>query len=162
VARKVGVMGVLNEAAIERAVKKNGERLDALLAEQRQTNALLTQLIQVMQAGMTVNERRAVQGLPAAVLPAGSAGVTRAEVEELKAGIMAMAPKTLTSSDPEPVPGTVVLDATGCRWFRAEGMWPGSWLRSGDGDPETWTKVAGNYGPVQIVSSPVNYDRASR
>lgn len=42
-------MGVLNEAAIERAVKKNGELQALLLAEQRRTNELLEQLIQVTQ-----------------------------------------------------------------------------------------------------------------
>lgn len=39
------------------------EQANQLLAEQRKTNALLEQLIQVTQAGMTINEMRAAQGL---------------------------------------------------------------------------------------------------
>ena len=58
----------------------------------------------------------------------------------------------LTSADPEPPPYTTVVTEGGTRWTRAADMWPGSWLQEGheDGDPETWTKVAGNYGPVTV------------
>lgn len=58
--------------------------------------------------------------------------------------------------DPEPPPGTVVLDACGTYWERYEESevygrirW---YPRDHDGDPETWIKVAGNYGPVTIVA----------
>lgn len=74
------------------------------------------------------------------------------EVEE--AVVPSVRKEWLTSSDPEPPPGTTVEMEDGQRWTRYEGMWPGSWLAEGhevDGDPETWTKVAGNYGPVRIV-----------
>ncbi|MEW1639499.1 hypothetical protein AB0469_36265 [Streptomyces sp. NPDC093801] len=44
-------MGFLDQAALQQAKKSQGEtndRLDALLAEQQQTNALLTQLISLV------------------------------------------------------------------------------------------------------------------
>lgn len=59
-----------------------------------------------------------------------------------------------TSADPEPPPYTTVETQGGERWTRQPDMWPGSWLMDrleGDGDPETWTKVAGNYGPVTVI-----------
>lgn len=61
--------------------------------------------------------------------------------------------RILTSSDPEPPDGTIVLDASGTKWelYADEGYW----LRTeGDddcADPESWTKVAGNYGPVTVL-----------
>lgn len=61
----------------------------------------------------------------------------------------------LTSADPEPPPGTTVELFDGQElWTRHADMWPGSWLRHGfeeTGDPETWTKVAGNYGPARVI-----------
>jgi hypothetical protein len=67
-------------------------------------------------------------------------------------------PKTLTANDPEPPAGTRVQDATGAIWQRHAPHWTGgacNWfmdLADGDtGDPESWTKVAGNYGPVTIL-----------
>lgn len=63
-------------------------------------------------------------------------------------------PVWLTANDPEPPPGTTIEMEDGQRWTRYEGMSPGSWLVEGgeaDSDPETWLKVAGNYGPVRIV-----------
>lgn len=42
-------MSLLAESNIHREVKENGKRLDALLAEQKRTNLLLEQLVQVMQ-----------------------------------------------------------------------------------------------------------------
>lgn len=61
----------------------------------------------------------------------------------------------LTSADPEPPPGTTVELFDGEElWTRHADMWPGSWLRHGSeetGDPETWTKVAGNYGPARVI-----------
>lgn len=65
--------------------------------------------------------------------------------------------RELTSSDPEPPPGTTVETEGGTRWTRYPDMWPGSWLMdefAPEGDPETWRKVAGNYGPVRIVRRP--------
>lgn len=59
--------------------------------------------------------------------------------------------RVLSPADPEPPAGTVVRDASGCEWYRShEG---GYWLRqkSDNTDPESWTKVAGNYGPVTVL-----------
>jgi hypothetical protein len=55
---------------------------------------------------------------------------------------------SLTSSDPEPEPGTmVVTDGMGV-WVRFDDS-PRSWGCVGtDDDTETWTRIAGNYGPV--------------
>lgn len=65
----------------------------------------------------------------------------------------------LTSSDPEPRAGTMVEAEDGIRWWRdathigaACNWFPESELTNPDRhDPESWTKVAGNYGPVRIV-----------
>lgn len=59
----------------------------------------------------------------------------------------------LTGADPEPPVGTVVVTSWDQRWTRQP---EGYWLAEGreDGDPESWSKVAGNYGPVRIVESP--------
>lgn len=57
----------------------------------------------------------------------------------------------LTAADPEPPAGTVVRDATGCEWWRSdEGDY---WLRqkADYADPESWVKIAGNYGPVTVL-----------
>jgi hypothetical protein len=46
-------MGILDQAALQQAKKGQGEtneRLDALIAEQQQTNALLAQLVQLLSA----------------------------------------------------------------------------------------------------------------
>ncbi|MCX4232027.1 hypothetical protein [Streptomyces ortus] len=60
----------------------------------------------------------------------------------------------LTSADPEPPPGTRVLDDCGITWINS-GYYPVAWMPyRGDGDPESWTKVAGNYGPVRVVVAP--------
>lgn len=64
----------------------------------------------------------------------------------------------LTSADPEPPAGTVVETESGERWWRDGGPGPCEWfplsqLTNPDRhDPESWTKVAGNYGPVKVVS----------
>lgn len=63
-------------------------------------------------------------------------------------------PVWLTAADLEPPPSTTIEMEDGQRWTRHPGMTPGSWLVEGgeaDSDPETWRKVAGNYGPVRIV-----------
>lgn len=58
----------------------------------------------------------------------------------------------LTAVDPQPPAGAVVLDGCGMKWI-STGDYPAAWIPAdGDGDPETWTKIAGNYGPVTIVS----------
>jgi hypothetical protein len=65
-----------------------------------------------------------------------------------------MSGEILTARDPEPIVMTLVRDDLGSLWRR----WPeGYWLREdgdgtgGDGDPESWVKVAGNYGPVTVL-----------
>jgi hypothetical protein len=66
-------------------------------------------------------------------------------------------PVTLTSSDPEPPPGTVVRDDCGVTWERHGEDEGNYWLRvdgDGDSDPESWTKIAGNYGPVTVLEEP--------
>ncbi|MDQ1537717.1 MAG: hypothetical protein QOE58_2110 [Actinomycetota bacterium] len=62
----------------------------------------------------------------------------------------------LTSNDPEPRVRSLVRDKHGRLWRR----WPeGHWLRehvSGaawDGNPASWSKVAGEYGPVTLVKA---------
>lgn len=59
---------------------------------------------------------------------------------------------TLTANDPQPPIGSVVTDATGMDWIRV-GSRDGysNWLPYDnlDADYESWTKVAGNYGPVK-------------
>lgn len=67
--------------------------------------------------------------------------------------IMMDASKPLTSVDPEPPEGSVVEDSTGCQW-EADDCPPACWTRVGapfPREPETWTKVAGNYGPVTVL-----------
>jgi len=61
----------------------------------------------------------------------------------------------LTSADPEPPRGTVVEGEVAGRWSRSYED-EGYWLAEGreDGDPESWNKVAGNYGPVRVVWRP--------
>lgn len=61
----------------------------------------------------------------------------------------------LTSADPEPPEGSVVRDSCGKTWVN-DGYRPCCWVRLDHleariHDPESWTKVAGNYGPVIIV-----------
>ena len=65
----------------------------------------------------------------------------------------------LTAADPEPPAGTVVEMEWGERWWRDGGPGPCEWfpmsqLTNPDRhDPESWTKVAGNYGPVRVVET---------
>lgn len=58
----------------------------------------------------------------------------------------------LTSADPEPPPGTLVRDRWGCEWRRwgkdGNDLW---WRADADDDPESWAKIAGNYGPVTVL-----------
>lgn len=63
----------------------------------------------------------------------------------------------LTAADPEPPAGTIVRDDTGCRWVRQPFRVPCGWISEHDvnaADPESWRKVAGNYGPVVVLSVP--------
>jgi len=59
-------------------------------------------------------------------------------------------PTVLTSGDPQPPAGTLVRDDCGTEWRHDGG---GYWVREDDpgGDPESWTKIAGNYGPVTVL-----------
>ena len=61
--------------------------------------------------------------------------------------------RILTSADPEPPPGTLVIDSCGVRWRASdEGAWGPDWVpEDRDGDPESWTKIACNYGPVTVL-----------
>jgi hypothetical protein len=61
-------------------------------------------------------------------------------------------PVILTSTDPQPPPGTVVRDDLGRTWERCDELDGGYWWRTDtDEGPESWTKVAGNYGPVTVL-----------
>lgn len=62
-------------------------------------------------------------------------------------------PIVLRASDPEPPIGSKVRDDLGQEWIRADNGYGDSyWLCiSRDGDPESWVKIAGNYGPVIVV-----------
>jgi hypothetical protein len=63
-------------------------------------------------------------------------------------------PTVLTSADPEPPAGTFVRDHCDVIWA-SDGCYPTAWVRvDRRGDPETWTKVAGNYGPVTVLIAP--------
>ena len=73
-------------------------------------------------------------------------------------------PDRLNSTDPEPPVGTVVRDCYGDLWRRGEpdpeveGRRRDWFHIELDGtyandDPETWTRVAGNQGPVEVVKS---------
>jgi hypothetical protein len=60
----------------------------------------------------------------------------------------------LSSNDPEPPVGTVVTDTHARHWHRAE-LDQGEDTRKqwvGDDDAASWTKVAGNYGPVRVLA----------
>lgn len=57
----------------------------------------------------------------------------------------------LTSADPEPPVGTLVTDDCGGTWVNSGEYL--HWVRIDRGDdPESWAKIAGNYGPVTIKS----------
>jgi hypothetical protein len=60
----------------------------------------------------------------------------------------------LSSSDPEPPVGTLVTDACGARWGNVGDYWVPLDADGDDWDPESWTKIAGNYGPVAVIHSP--------
>jgi hypothetical protein len=65
----------------------------------------------------------------------------------------------LTANDPEPPDGAVVRDSAGKLWSSDWGIYGGpgaaNWMMvDHESDPESWIKVAGNYGPVEIVDLP--------
>lgn len=63
--------------------------------------------------------------------------------------------QVLTANDPEPPVGSVVTDDTGMEWIRmASRHGLSNWLPLDNvtADYESWTKVAGNYGPVTYRS----------
>lgn len=68
----------------------------------------------------------------------------------------------LASADPEPCGGTTVRDADGWLWQRTndyEG--PCNWYKLIHGprsDYETWTHVAGNFGPVTVHAAPEDWE----
>lgn len=66
-----------------------------------------------------------------------------------------MSKAKLTTLDPEPPVGTVVRAFDGVHWQRVEAPISGTYwimVRHPEGDPESWIKVAGNYGPVTVIS----------
>jgi hypothetical protein len=60
--------------------------------------------------------------------------------------------RVLTSNDPQPPAGTVVRDDAGMVWVNT-GVYPCAWMDADCryADVESWTKVAGNYGPVTVL-----------
>lgn len=64
-----------------------------------------------------------------------------------------MTGRTLTASDPEPPPGTLVRDDCGVEWEKTTAVGHSYWVQADhpDWDVESWTKVAGNYGPVVVI-----------
>lgn len=54
----------------------------------------------------------------------------------------------LNSLDDEPPVGTQVINDEGVIW---EHQPEGYWLRDDSPDPESWVKIAGNYGPVRVL-----------
>jgi hypothetical protein len=64
-----------------------------------------------------------------------------------------MVGRQLTSNDPQPPVGTRVRDACGTVWVN-DGYYPVCWVQDplpDYHDPESWTKIAGNYGPVTTL-----------
>lgn len=70
-------------------------------------------------------------------------------------------PTRFTSTDPELPPGSIVKDAKGDLWTRDYDTPIGgrhAWHPIDDrgeprnDDPESWTRVAGNYGPVTMLA----------
>jgi hypothetical protein len=58
----------------------------------------------------------------------------------------------LVSTDPEPPVGSAVrIDGDGTIWCRDEHS-PACWTRVDGSEPETWTHVAGNRGPVTLLN----------
>lgn len=60
----------------------------------------------------------------------------------------------LTPADPEPPVGTLVRDDCGTRWGHVGDYWVPLDTGGETWDPESWTKIAGNYGPVTVTHAP--------
>ena len=76
---------------------------------------------------------------------------TAEHVTSKREQIADLEPAPLTSLSPEPAVGSIVRDPMGARWireFEAGAGW--RMLAQPAGDVESWTKVAGNYGPVTL------------
>jgi hypothetical protein len=73
-----------------------------------------------------------------------------AAIQALEAGELAAARGVLTSSDAEPGYGAVVRDVLGRLWS-ASGSGPCAWTLVDGDEPESWAKVAGNYGLVAVI-----------
>lgn len=60
----------------------------------------------------------------------------------------------MDSRDPEPPEGSKVRDCYGREWDRDDGPYGGpgkaNWVGPED-QVESWVKVAGNYGPVELL-----------
>lgn len=54
----------------------------------------------------------------------------------------------LTTADPEP-PVATIVECLGEKWGNLGEYWV---AMDRDGGPETWNKIAGNYGPVTVVA----------
>lgn len=67
--------------------------------------------------------------------------------------------RTMTGSDPEPPPLTLVRDVDGKQWCRV--LAGEYWISEQSADPESWTKIAGNYGPVTVLEWGVASDSRS-
>jgi len=60
----------------------------------------------------------------------------------------------LTAADPEPPRGSIVDGEVAGRWCRTTEPDTDYWLPvddDGTADPESWNKIAGNYGPVKVT-----------
>ena len=62
-------------------------------------------------------------------------------------------PELLRASDPCPPIGTIVKDSCGGVWVN-DGHYPACWysMKPDSYEVETWTKIAGNYGPVRVIA----------
>jgi len=86
----------------------------------------------------------------------GLAALLDAEPNEAARTPSYSAGQLLSSTDPEPPAGTVVLDPHHRHWHREdidsdEDARPEvRWF--GDDDATSWTKLAGNYGPVRVIA----------
>jgi hypothetical protein len=58
----------------------------------------------------------------------------------------------LTSVDPEPPVGTLVRDDCGTRWGNVGDYWVPMDAKGDGWEPESWAKIAGNYGPVTVLA----------
>lgn len=84
------------------------------------------------------------------VAQVGTWGRAMQRAGEHLAGVHGVAGRTLSAADPQLPAGAVVSDACGTRWVNSGRRL--AWISlDHDGDPESWEKVAGNYGPVTVI-----------